>query len=350
MKKPLISIIVPVYNTEKYLNKCLDSLINQTYKNIEIICINNGSTDNSHSILNQYQELDSRVNVVNTINEGVSIARNVALDIAKGEYIMFVDSDDWINLNTCEIAINTVNEQHADVVMWSYIREFSQKSSPKSIFESDKVFDEQECKKLHRRFIGLIDDELARIENADALCPVWGKLYKSSLIQKNNIRFTDIRLIGTYEDGLFNLNIFKYVKKAIFINQYNYHYRKDNVSSITTKYKTNFLKNWTNLYTIMKEYILENQLENIYIEALNNRISVNVLGLGLNVLNAEVSSYKKIKLIDEVINSKQYKNAVKNLKINYMPIHWKLFYLCAKCRFSVGVYILLLCIKYFINK
>lgn len=350
MSKPLISIIVPVYNTEKYLDKCLDSLVNQTYYNIEIICINNGSTDNSINILEQYQKNDPRVKVINTVNEGVSIARNVGLKEVHGEYIMFVDSDDWTNLNTCEIAIDTINEYDVDVVLWSYIREFSQKSSKKIIFESDKLFEENDCKKLHRRFVGLIEDELSRIDNADALCPVWGKLYKASLIKDNDIKFVDIRKIGTYEDGLFNLHVFKYVKKAMFINQYNYHYRKDNISSITTKYKDNFYENWINLYSIMDAYIAKNELNDVYKQALKNRISINILGLGLNILNADGSFIKKVKLIDEIINSRQYRNAIKTFKTEYMPIHWKLFYLCAKYKFSLGVYVLLVCIKCIINR
>lgn len=96
--QPKVSIIVPVYNVEKYLAKCLDSLVNQTLKDIEIICINDGSTDNSLEILNTYAQKDSRITIIDKKNEGVSAARNTGLNISKGEYIMFVDSDDYLEL------------------------------------------------------------------------------------------------------------------------------------------------------------------------------------------------------------------------------------------------------------
>ena len=210
MSEPLISIIIPVYNVEKYLTQCLDSVINQTYRNIEIICINNGSTDGSETILKEFQKNDKRIKVINTVNEGVSIARNKGLEIITGDYTMFVDSDDWIDLETCEEVMKVVAKNEADVVMWSYIREFENKSLPKKIFnENEIVFKGNKVRNLHRRFVGLIGKELSNIESADALCPVWGKIYKSSIIKKNKIDFVDIRKIGSYEDGLFNLDLFK---------------------------------------------------------------------------------------------------------------------------------------------
>ena len=100
-EKPIVSIIVPVFNVEKYLEKCLDSLLNQTYKKIEIICINNGSTDKSGEILKQYSKIDDRIVIITQANQGVSVARNEGIKKAKGNYIMFVDSDDWIDKDTC---------------------------------------------------------------------------------------------------------------------------------------------------------------------------------------------------------------------------------------------------------
>ncbi|MDO4555751.1 MAG: glycosyltransferase [Lachnospiraceae bacterium] len=233
-----ISIIVPVYNGEKYLEQCLDSLVEQTYTNIEIICINGSSNDNSLKILNQYAKIDSRIKVITRENKGVSISRNEGLNVATGEFILFVDADDWIEKNTCEIVLQEFLRNKTDIVMWSYIREFQNNSQPKKIFDYDRIeYSENDVKQLHRRFIGLIGKELEKVENADALCPVWGKLYKREIIEEYRIRFIDIRDIGTYEDGLFNLEYFAHVKKAVYIQQYLYHYRKDNPASITSKYK-----------------------------------------------------------------------------------------------------------------
>ena len=102
----LISIIVPVYNVEKYLEQCLESLLNQTYKNIEIIVVNDGSTDQSLDILKKYSFKDNRIKLYSQKNQGISAARNTALEHINGKYVMFVDSDDWIEINTCEIALH----------------------------------------------------------------------------------------------------------------------------------------------------------------------------------------------------------------------------------------------------
>ena len=106
----LVSIIVPIYNTEKYLERCIDSLINQTYKNIEIILINDGSTDNSINILKKYKKIDTRIKIIDKKNEGPNIARKTGLENADGNYIMFVDSDDYIHPNTVEILVSKINE------------------------------------------------------------------------------------------------------------------------------------------------------------------------------------------------------------------------------------------------
>ena len=118
-----VSIIVPVYNVEQYLVKCLDSLINQTLKEIEIICINDGSTDNSLEILNAYSQKDSRVKVIDKENEGVSAARNIGLEQAQGEYVMFVDSDDYLELKACELAYNQIINSKADLLLFNYYHE-----------------------------------------------------------------------------------------------------------------------------------------------------------------------------------------------------------------------------------
>lgn len=143
---PKISIIVPVYNVEKYLHKCMDSLVNQTFEEIEIITVNDGSTDSSLEILREYEKQDSRIIVIDKVNEGVSLARNTALEYIIGEYIMFVDSDDWIDLDTCEKILKLVTEYKCDVMMWSYIREFDTISAPKIIFQQDIIYDEEGVK------------------------------------------------------------------------------------------------------------------------------------------------------------------------------------------------------------
>lgn len=351
MAKPKISIIVPVYNVEKYLPICMDSLINQTFGDIEIIAVNDGSTDSSPEVLCRYAARDGRVRVIHKANEGVSIARNTAIQYSAGEYLMFVDGDDWIDADTCEKTVGIARQLDCDVVMWSYVREFGTHSAPKKIFQDNIVFAEKgSTGNLHRRFMGGIANELARPENLDALCTIWGKLYRSSLIKDNGILFEDIRRIGTYEDGLFNLYLFKYVNKAVFLNSFFYHYRKDRDGSITTQYKPRFTEQWHTLFELMGQYIELNQLDNVFRQALNNRIAVSILGLGLNELRSGKSAWQQITDLKAIIRDEKFRQAYKQLALKYFPLHWKAFYGCAKYDLVISVYFMLLVIQKIIHR
>ena len=116
----LISIIVAIYNVDQYLEQCIDSIINQSYKNLEIILVNDGSTDNSKNICDYYSEIDKRIKVVHKKNGGVSSARNTGIDIATGDYIAFVDSDDYLELNMYETMINNLEQNQCDMGVCGY--------------------------------------------------------------------------------------------------------------------------------------------------------------------------------------------------------------------------------------
>ena len=341
-----ISIIVPVYNAEMFLEESLKSLVSQTEKEIEIICVNDGSTDKSEQILKNYQDKDKRIRVINQENKGVSQARNTGIENATGNYVMIVDADDWIDKNACQVLLDRIKKEQSDVLLFPYIRETSKGSFEKNIFEEDKIFDKNRVKeKLHRRYIGLIGEELKNPENADALCTVWGKLYRLDIIKKHNLQFVDLDKIGTYEDGLFNLNYFEYVTKAVYLNQHLYHYRRTERESITSGYNPKLSAQWSHLFNIMQEYIKKHKLSNEYEEALSNRIALSILGLGLNIMGSSYSTRKKIKMIRDIISSPRYQNAYQKMEYKYFPIHWKVFYKCAKYKCAAGIYLLLVAIN-----
>lgn len=329
--QPLISVIIPVYNVEQYLSQCLDSVSNQTYPNLEIICVNDASTDGSLEILNQFAEKDQRVRIIGKQNEGVSRARNAGLRSSNGEYVMFVDADDWIETDTCERAFAAMHDNEADVVMWSYVSEYGVTNSPKTIFPNDCVFEREEIlSRLHRRFIGIVGEELEHPELADAICPVWGKLYKRSLLVQSGATFIDLAEIGTYEDGMFNLETFFFANKVAYINQCLYHYRRSNTTSVTSTYREELFRLWQNLYQRMELYIKEKKLPPIYNEALQNRIALGVLGLSLNVSNAQKSFFEKRKELRNILKREKYHTALTALDTSRMPNKWKLFYGCSQ--------------------
>ncbi len=344
-----VSVIIPVYNVEKYLPKCLDSVVGQSYRNLEIICINDGSPDNSAEILEYYAKKDSRIKIITQKNEGLSGARNTGINAATGDYIIFLDSDDWIDPDTVENAVSVAEKNGSDVVMWGYVREFADKSLEKKIFDGDKIFGKNECRELHRRLAGLTGAELASPENTDAIVTAWSKLYKTDIIKENLLEFTDTKIIGT-EDLLFNMYYFGFVKSCAFIGKPFNHYRKDNDTSLTRSYKSRLFAQWAELYKRIRNYLNENHLGDDFHRALDNRICLSMIGLGLNELCNKGSHGERIKNIKKILSSEQYIKAFAGLDFEYFPIHWKIFFKLCQKRLALGVYILLNAIRILIGK
>ena len=225
MNKDLITIIIPVYNVELYLNRCIESVINQTYKDIEIILINDGSTDNSEEICNKYAKRDKRISVINKKNGGLSDARNVGIDYSSGNYLFFLDSDDWLSKNAIEILYNNIIKYNADISIGTL----------KDVFSFDKLVYSN-----YKDLVSLYSKEEA-LENlmymhgfGNSAC---GKLFKSSLF--NNIRFPYRKL---YEDLATVYKIFSKSDKAVLIDSEIYFYYQNIYSIMHKKYNVNRLQ------------------------------------------------------------------------------------------------------------
>lgn len=229
-----VTIIVPIYNIEKYLKRCIESIINQSYVNIEIILVNDGSTDNSKKIVEEFSDMDERIKIINKPNGGLSSARNTGLEISSGDYIMFVDGDDWIDKNCVEKCLENI-EQDTDVVLFPYIREYIGKSIKNEIYRNDKIYfkDEEVKEKILKRLFGINGEDLKRPDRLEDISTAWGKMYKANLIKDE--KFTDTQIIGT-EDLWFNVNVFLKAKYVVFTKDTYYHYYKENEASLTKKY------------------------------------------------------------------------------------------------------------------
>ncbi len=216
-----ITVIVPVYNVENYLNKCLDSLINQTYKNLEIIVINDGSTDNSGKICQEYAQKDNRIIYIEKENGGQSEARNMGLDRMTGSYVTFVDSDDWVELDYVEILYKKITEYQADIAVGNYysFNEFERMYYFHIFGNSyyEKVYDNVSI------FENFYESE--HMKNFALIC-VGGKLYKSDLFRE--LRF-EVGKLG--EDGYLNQKIYLLAEKTIYLNAGLYAYRQREGSS-----------------------------------------------------------------------------------------------------------------------
>ena len=339
--KSKVSIVVPVYNSSQYLNQCLDSILKQTLYEIEVICVNDGSTDNSLDILQKYARNDQRVIIINQNNFGVSVARNAGLNSVSGEYFMFVDSDDWIALDMCKNMYLIAETEHADCVMCDYVKEFANHSIVCHIFEQKKiVWNKNEImNNLHRKLFGLLGNELKYPEKGDVIVSPCMQLFKTSKFQK--IRFTDIKTIGTFEDGLYQIDVYKDCERFVYVNKPYYYYRKTNSNSITTAYKSDLYEQWKNLFQIMEQIILDNHLSDEYEKALSNRICMSVIGLGLNQIHSSKGIFYDSKKISSIITSEMYKKAFLQLEYNWFPIHWKIFFYFAKNRCAIALVIML---------
>ena len=222
-----ITVIVPVYNVEHYLDKCLDSVIKQTYKNIEIIVVNDGSTDNSGEICQEYAQKDNRIVYIEKENGGLSDARNAGLDQMTGSYVTFVDSDDWIEQDYVETLYQKITEYQADIAIGNYYSFDEERSVFLFHILGDSYYE-----KAHDNvsiFENLYENQEMR---SFALISAWGKLYKARLFEQ--LRF-DIGKLG--EDGYLNKKVYLLSEKVIYLNKglYAYRIRKGSLSRIWTE-------------------------------------------------------------------------------------------------------------------
>lgn len=202
--KHLISVIIPVYNAEKYLDRCLDSILAQTYSNFELILVDDGSTDSSLSICKRYESKDSRIKVLTGPNGGSSVARNKGLDIAKGEYIIHIDADDWTEPQMFELMLNKAVSEDADIVACNICSDDGNGNATPQCFSY--------LKETKHNLYGVHAYQ----------CSVWNKLVKHSLYYENSIRF--IPGITMWEDVVVTTRLRYYSRRTLVVPDILYHY------------------------------------------------------------------------------------------------------------------------------
>lgn len=271
MEEKKISIIIPVYGVEKYIKQCLESVINQSYKNLEIIIINDGTEDDSMKIVEKYLS-DKRIKVINKENGGLSSARNIGMINSTGEYIYFLDSDDWIENNTIKKLVENVKD--TDIVGANF-------------FYYDEVIKKRKSEKDVLKNIPITKDEYLLTKNVETM--VWNKLYKISFLKEKKVNFIEGII---HEDEEFTFKCYMNSPKVKYIEDYTYNYRVNRENSIMydskTKEKNDYsirsleviIKSLNNLskeqfgeFIKLRFYLKERALKNLILKKMRKNIS-----------------------------------------------------------------------------
>ena len=300
-----VSVIIPVYNTKKYLRKCVDSVLAQTYDNLEIILVNDGSTDDSGALCDEIAKGFNNIMVIHKENGGLSDARNVGIAVATGEYTCFLDSDDWMDEDCIEEALNEINSSNADVVVWGYHTDFYD--------ENERVTSSRDVIPTQFRSTDGIDENMD-VDKLIGLCGyAWNKLYKTEIIK--NIEFA--KGISLVEDILFNAEVMTENVKVSFINKAFIHYIQRKRETLGTKYYPDYLElkimaikadeKILNCWKASKE-ILDRFVNSMYLS-----VSWSML---TNLLKSNASKKEKANKIKELINNKEIISKISKARDN----------------------------------
>ena len=270
-KELLFSIILPVYNVEKYISKCLDSVINQTYSNLEIICVNDGSTDNSRQIIEGYALKDNRIIIIDQPNQGQGVARNNGINHASGDYVSFIDPDDWVEPNIFKKLSDYIILHRPKVLQFGVDVYFEETGEISKDFIQKRFEKSMGINLSQRNFYSLKDIKKENLLKFTSCC--WNKVYKTSFIRENNLKFPPHKM---GEDTMFTFSVLFRTDKIDLIQDHLYIYRLRSNSSVSSDKKRNTLYifeqiDWLkrlleekNLMSHMKKEFIQYKIRAIY--------------------------------------------------------------------------------------
>lgn len=320
-----LSIIIPVYNTEKYLERCLNSVVKQKFKEFEVLVILDGSPDNSIEICNKYKKMDKRIKVYVKDNEGLGLTRNYGIERAKGEYIAFLDSDDFVDENFYGNMIEKAKEKEYDIIFSEYRRYIEKDDKIQNNFgalpnEIDKLSPKDILKKMLRQEMGM---------------SVWRSIYRLKIIKDNNIRFLSEREYIS-EDICFNFQFLNFCKNVSSCNG-QYYYYCQNGASLSKSYRSDRYDKTKKLIEKLLEYREKYSLD----DEIEKSIKYLFFGYVKGICNSEVKNNKKnaYKNINNILNDNIFIDTLK--EINNMPKDKKslFIYILMKLRFTLGLVI-----------
>lgn len=344
-----LSIVIPVYNVEKYLSVCLESIITAVYGNenrIEVILINDGSTDDSGNLAEKYSLLYSWMKVIHQKNAGVAVARNKGMDAAKGKWIYFMDSDDWVPRNSISDILESVKEsKDTDIFLFDAYKNESGKEYVWEHFPTDITFDRED----HESGQGLIkiQEEILYPKKTPLAAP-WDKVYRTEFLKKKDISFnSSLRVL---DDMIFNMEAFGEANKVVYHKKKIYHYRYV-PSSITNSYRPNRIEEDCIVWEYIRKYIdsfsvkegkdrerKERLTQSYYCRVIKSFSICSRLCFFHEKNPATLKS--KLDYIGQVMKQEPYKTAFQKVIIENLEWRLKVVWLMVRMKCSIGVYLL----------
>lgn len=334
--QPCVSVIVPIYNVEKYLSRCIETLINQTLKNIEIILVNDGSPDNCRKICDFYSAKDNRIKIINKKNAGLGMARNSGIEVATGEYVAFVDSDDYVEIDMYEKLYTFSKKNDLDTCLCNFkrVNDNGEKISITN-FKSIQVFENSE--NIEKIILDIIGAKPDYIEDIKVEMCVWRGIYSHNIIKNNEIKFCSEREFIS-EDIIFDLDYYPKSKRVGVIPDELYNYCENNQSLTQTYNRDRFYKE-----VILYKEVLR-KIKIMKLESGELRLNRTFIGRTRSCIKHEVVYGKKyisiIKRISDICKEDALQEVLTGYPIKYLPYKQRIFSYFTKMKVSLALYIL----------
>lgn len=333
--RPKVSCILPIYKVEKYLKRCVDSVVNQTFKDIEIILVDDGSPDGCGALCDEYAKKDHRIKVIHKENGGLGYARNSGLEIAVGDYVAFIDSDDYVDSDMVEKLYLECTEKSLDAIFADFYVEGNCGFTKNPPFQ--KLYDT--AQEIGNFCLDLIGSEPSCPSCSKMQVSVWRGLYSLSLIKKFNIKFPSEREFIS-EDIVFNLDFLKQASKIEVVPSKFYHYCFNDVS-LSNSYRPDRWKKLLGMLDVMAEkgHGLKRNQE------LKLRLGRTALAYSKIAIHEELSRKKpffnQIRAIVEILESEKFNYYFHDYPIAFLPIRWKVYAYLVKHKSCFFIYLML---------
>lgn len=315
---PLVSVVVPVYNAARTLKKCVNSLTSQIFDDVEILLINNGSTDNSLDVCKEIAGKDSRIKVIDTSEKGVSAARNRGIELATGEYIAFVDADDWIDPDVCKLFADLNAKHNYDLFCYSAQYHKKGKTTTTHLFGKDiELLSQNQKEELQRKVFAPQAPIFSYKMNTRFAGSACGKFYKREILQKNNLRFATETVIS--EDVLFNTLSLDYFHRIGYTKQCFYHYEQSD-GSAQNRYRPNSDKYFVFIIEKIQEWLRKTKKSQHFVDAANCLFVHYLFGVLKEDLfhkNNKVVYTEKLKKLRKILSDDIWNNIIETVKMNY---------------------------------